>query len=249
MTNACSYLSPVKSSPDPQSEDEPPLHLPYLITALVGAHRAQRSLVGLQVRWLERFLAAWETESGNPDRVSCSETFDDLSPPLAFCPRLLWDTSNVGIAPDPFRGPHLPLPPVSPTNMGVAMPRDGRNEMTTITCLEFSRHVSSLVHFANFLYPLFTLRGPGRQGNEDQSLSPSQTSAIARVNSFLSSRWVSPSACFLLTISVHAQRGLQYFVCVCECVSVCFSPAILALRATGQPMSDTNNLRATKALK
>ena len=222
----------MKCSPDPQTEDEPPLHLPYLIHALVGAHRAQRSLVGLQVRWLERFLAAWETESGNPNRVPCSEIFCDLSPPLAFCPRLLWDTSNVGIVPDPFRGPHLPLPHVSPTNMDVAMPQDGWNDMTTSTCLEFSRHVSSLVHFANFLYPLFTLRGPGHPGNEDQSLSPSQTSAIARVNSFLSSRWVSPSACFL-------------FVCVC----VCFAPAILALQATEPPMSETNSLRTTRALK
>ena len=41
----------------------------------------------------------------------------------------------------------------------------------------------------------------------------------------------------------HAQRGLQYLVCV----SVCLSATILGLQATGRLMSDTNSFSATRA--
>ena len=51
----------------------------------------------------------------------------------------------------------------------------------------------------------------------------------------------------LLTLGVHAQRGLQYLVCVSVCV--CVSTTILGLQATGWLMSDTNSFGATRARK
>ena len=187
-----SSSSIVRSSSGPESEEEQ-LHLPYLIHALVGAHRAQRSLVGLQVRWLERFLAAWETELADPRRTSSSAISNNLSPPLAFCSRCLWDSQSVTETPDPLMGLHLPLPFVSPTSTFLSGSLGGRyvRDRNMLDCLEFGRHVSFLLHFANFLYPLFTLRGgaPGHyQSETDITLSPSQTAAIRHVSNFLSSR-------------------------------------------------------------
>ena len=49
-----------------------------------------------------------------------------------------------------------------------------------------------------------------------------------------------------LTLGAHAQRGLQYLVCVS--VSVCLLPRFLPLRATRRPKSDTNGFSATLAL-
>ena len=45
-----------------------------------------------------------------------------------------------------------------------------------------------------------------------------------------------------LTLGVHAQRGLQYLVCVC----VSLSAATLELQATRLHMSDTNGFRTTR---
>ena len=49
----------------------------------------------------------------------------------------------------------------------------------------------------------------------------------------------------LLTLGAHAQRGLQWLVCV----SVCLSMTILALQAMRRLMSDTNSFSATRAWK
>ena len=43
----------------------------------------------------------------------------------------------------------------------------------------------------------------------------------------------------LLTLGVHAQRGLGYYL---VCLSVCLSTRALALQATRRPMSGTNGL-------
>ena len=51
----------------------------------------------------------------------------------------------------------------------------------------------------------------------------------------------------LLTLGAHAQRGLQYLVCVSVCLFVCLSTTILALQATRRLMSDTNSFSATRA--
>jgi len=51
--------------------------------------------------------------------------------------------------------------------------------------------------------------------------------------------------CFLLTLSVHAHRGLLYLVCV----SVCLSPLILALQGPSRLISNTNGSSATRARK
>ena len=49
-------------------------------------------------------------------------------------------------------------------------------------------------------------------------------------------------------LGAHAQRGLQYLVCVSVCLlSVCLSTTILALQATRRLMSDTNSFSATRA--
>ena len=183
--NVCSFHAHtvVKPSPDSDSEDEP--RLPYLIQALLGAHRVHRSLVGTQVRWLERMLAAWEIESAG---YVCQS----LSPPLAYCLRPTWTTENITEPPSPVRGLHLPLPFVSTTTINIDPSVLGLwGEMEQLSCLRFTRHVASLVHFADFLYPLFTLRG-ARSDTADSanSLSPSQTEAVAYVNRFLSSRSV-----------------------------------------------------------
>ena len=52
-----------------------------------------------------------------------------------------------------------------------------------------------------------------------------------------------------LTLGAHAQRGLQYLVCVSVCLSVCLSVSILALQTTTQLMSDTNSCSTTSARK
>ena len=57
----------------------------------------------------------------------------------------------------------------------------------------------------------------------------------------------------LLTLRVHAQRGLHaglglcvhVCVCVCVCLSVFLSTAIVALQTMGRPMSDTSSFRTT----
>ena len=47
----------------------------------------------------------------------------------------------------------------------------------------------------------------------------------------------------------HAQRGLQYLVCVPVCLRVCLSPLILALQAPNRLISDTNGSSATNTRK
>ena len=61
-----------------------------------------------------------------------------------------------------------------------------------------------------------------------------------------------PASFFLvyhsLTLSAHAQQGLQYLVCVSVCLSfTTLSKTILALQATRRFMSNTNSFSATKA--
>lgn len=51
-----------------------------------------------------------------------------------------------GLTPDPFEGMHLPLPFHPVTNLN--------NDNVKSSCLDFRRHISSLVHFANYLYPV-----------------------------------------------------------------------------------------------
>ena len=47
----------------------------------------------------------------------------------------------------------------------------------------------------------------------------------------------------LLTLGMHAQRGLQYLVCVCVCVSVCVSVAQhLTFHVIIRPTNNTNLL-------
>ena len=48
-----------------------------------------------------------------------------------------------------------------------------------------------------------------------------------------------------LTLGAHAQRGLQYLVCV----FVCLSTAILAVQAMVRPMSNTSGFRTTRVWK
>ena len=49
----------------------------------------------------------------------------------------------------------------------------------------------------------------------------------------------------LLTLSVHAQRGLQYLVrSVCMCVCVCVSVSLVS-RAITRPTRDTNGISVT----
>ena len=50
----------------------------------------------------------------------------------------------------------------------------------------------------------------------------------------------------LLILGMHAQRGLQYLVCVSVCLSVCLF-RLVGLQATGRLMSDTNSFSATRA--
>lgn len=114
-----------------------------------------------------------------------------------------------GLTPDPFEGMHLPLPFHPVTNLN--------NDNVKSSCLDFRRHISSLVHFANYLYPVRELSGSdsgggvsggdssggagGRVGkgggsgdssgsDNEEVLSSSHRAAIAHVNHFLSSRSV-----------------------------------------------------------
>ena len=49
-----------------------------------------------------------------------------------------------------------------------------------------------------------------------------------------------------LTLGAHAQRGLQYLVCVSVCVCVCLRLLSDYTQATGRLMRDTNNFSATR---
>jgi len=53
----------------------------------------------------------------------------------------------------------------------------------------------------------------------------------------------------LLTLGVHAQRGLLYLACVSVCLCVCLSPPILALQGPTWLISDTKGSNATRARK
>ena len=142
-------------------------------------------MVGAQVRWLERMLAAWD--------INKCEFCQEISPPLAFCIRPTWNLERLEEPTNPFKGLHLPLPCASPSTMHLPLAQTaGGQSRDRFTCLQFTRHIASLVHFANFLYPLFTVRGstgPSTSSSPD-SLSPSQAAAVAHVNRFLSSRSV-----------------------------------------------------------
>ena len=182
-----SLISTVQTAPG--SED----NLPFLIHALLGAHRSHRSLAGTHVRWLERFLAAWEAEFSSNKALSRLPTYplhpSPAPPPTAYCHRSLWQTTiNSTDIPYPLEGMHVPIPFPHTTCFSLATLDDRHRKANKLT-----KHFASILHFANYLYPLFTARGSkagGGEGREEQAsrLSPSQIAAVAHVNQFLTSR-------------------------------------------------------------
>ena len=90
-------------------------NLPFLIHALLGAHRDHRSLASTHIRWLERLLAALELPLVTNPRMYDSSS-SSSSAPFAYCNRWLWDTEiSLADYPDPRMGLHLPRPvPPSP---------------------------------------------------------------------------------------------------------------------------------------
>jgi len=166
-------------------------NLPFLIHALLGAHRDHRSLASTHIRWLERLLAALELPLVTNPRIydSSSSFSSSSSAPFAYCNHWLWDT-DISLAdyPDPWTGLHLPLP--FPLTTSVFQ------ELASLDCpykyIYLPRHFAALLHFTNYLFPLFTARG--RASVEGWSgLSPSQLAAVAHVNSFITSRSVTHS--------------------------------------------------------
>ena len=180
-------ISTVQTAPG--SED----NLPFLIHALLGAHRSHRSLAGTHIRWLERFLAAWEAEFSSNKELSHLPTYPPppppAPPPTAYCPRSLWQTTvNSTDIPGSLEGMHVPIPFPHTTCFSLGAMDDRQTIANKLT-----KHFASILHFANYLYPLFTARGSkagGGEGREEQAsrLSPSQIAAVAHVNHFLTSR-------------------------------------------------------------
>ena len=170
----------IQTAPASEMDD----NVPFLIHALVGAHRSHRSLMGTHVRWLERFLAAWEIQVMHIN-YKCHR--DSPSPCSAYYHRPLWTTKNVTVVdvPDSYEGLHLPLP--FPPTTNIYLPGFLHWE-EVINMKSFMKRISSLLHFANYLYPLFTARGSAAGVGDSDGLSSSQISAIAYVNHLLTSR-------------------------------------------------------------
>ena len=199
-------MLPVSTVKTPDSDHD--THLPFLIHALIGAHRVHRSLASLQVGWVERLLAAWEEDLNRHWNTVCQ----DAELPLAYSPRQPWNIQTESESPNPFQGLHLPLPfPATSTVIEF-----GENSLS----VHFRSDIACLLLFANYLYPgrglsgVYSgskLGGSGRGSRsragvggslglcggggslsggppDKQELSPSQRASIARVNHFLSSR-------------------------------------------------------------
>ena len=83
--------------------------------------------------------------------------------------------------------------------------------MSHLSCCRTNRKRSSFatMHFQRKSLKTFDLHPPLRRW----------VSFVARIITWKVRCWVTGTL-FLLTLGAHAQRGLQYLVCVCVCVSV-----------------------------
>ena len=165
-------LPPVLSTSDSEK------NLPFLIHALVGAHKDRRSLASMHIHWLERFMAVWEHQASQQKQKQDSPS----SPSCAYLHRLLWDTEmGIQSMADDFTGLHIPLP--FPATTTVSM------QWHDIPSSHQPKLLASLLHFTNYLFPTFTACSQAEVEGHT-SLSPSQKAAIGYVNSFLFSRLV-----------------------------------------------------------
>ena len=151
-------------------------NLPFLIHSLLGHDRELRSIVSTHVRWLERLLAAYEVYARC--RTEDKQTESDLEAGYAYSPQRVWrPEANISELPLGGEGLHCALPALCPCF-----------EEEYSSDIPRSRYMAPLFHFANYFFPIFTVRGRAENYMGSSPLSPSQLAAIAHVNNFLKTR-------------------------------------------------------------
>ncbi len=154
--------------------------LPFLIHSLLGHDRELRSAVSTHVRWLERLLAAYETECHQMKENG--QLDGEKGRGLAYSPCELWpEHVPLNEFPDVWEGLHCPLPePYYP-------------RCSNYPYVKREHRVRPLLHFANYLFPSSTAKGKAGEYSGSAPLSPAQVAAVSYVNGFVKTRLVSVS--------------------------------------------------------
>ena len=157
-------------------------NVPFLIHSLLSHDKQQQSSVSTHIRWLERQLAELE-KLCTKDLKRRREAIKDGHQPVgsflcrAFILQPIWNLdAAINELPNDGERLHCPLPPVPDMDY----PDEGHDSIA----------VKILLHFANYIFHLFSTKG-GRSPPVEMSgsLSRSQLAAIHYVTEFIQSRY------------------------------------------------------------
>lgn len=173
--------------------------LPFLVHSLLGHDRELRSTVSTHVRWLERVLAAHEAECHNQKERRYSDREGACG--FAYSLQDIWaEPLSLDQLPGPLVGLHCPLP----------CPADEAIQSTRL-----------LLHFTNYLFPVFTTKAKPEECQGSTSLSPSQLAAVTYVNKFVETRLVCVALNSVQSYCSRIWTLIMYFI-----ISVCTHPQI-----------------------
>lgn len=199
-----------------------------MIHSLLFHDKQQRATVAVHVRWLERFLAAFEKQLAGYFKRWMEVIHNDGRKNDDFLKRALrlqsvYSFPPLNELPNEGEGLHCPLPPVPDQDH---LNNELRNPMIN----------KVLLHLISYLYPLVS--GKGSRGEApvelSGSLSRSQLAAIHYVNDFVTSRYPSLSMIALLLYTSSppppCNYTSQWFVIILV-ISIDNSPSTFSLLA------------------
>ena len=187
-------------------------NVPFLIHSLLS-HKQQRSSVSTHVRWLERQLAELEKQctqdlkrQREAIKYGCQPVGSFLG--RAFILQPIWNLdAAINELPNDGERLHCPLPPVPDMDY----PHEGHDSIA----------VKILLHFANYIFHLFSTKG-GRSPPVEMSgsLSRSQLAAIHYVKEFIQSRYNCWVVSLLLSLSLSLSLPLPLPLPLCLYCSI-----------------------------